>query len=484
MAAGGNHSDSLMAYFNNSPWHKDPSKRQRRRRQQQRRFSFDNSDHSGSWRPPSLSTEFHHDNHADDDEDSKVGHLDLQYYYDNDESDIFDRSSPNESKSARDDSYLNDLFGKGRVQPTQPTRTKQQQQPAYRYQICLFIQMQLCNPSTLADWIRARNRNMELDTATTTATASTFTESWMQPALQIFEQICSGLAHVHEKGIVHRDLKPANIFASKDGSTFLIGDFGLSKLLQRKSWGDPSTYNGQTRQDRLLLMYHQPSEDTDNAEDDCIDSPTNEPSWTDPLTAGVGTASYASPEQVASRSYGKEADIFSLGLILLELLCCFSTEHERLQTFHDCRYRRDLPAGIQEIPALADIILQCTDKCPTNRPTAAHLQTVVKRLASPSNGDADSTEGREQYLSQIDKLKLELSERNQEVAELKAALTDKDKIIEDMQLQLSLLRKATIQNKTVAFAEQPAVYGNAENFVARERSDSNSSSSSSSDNQI
>ncbi|EEC42765.1 predicted protein, partial [Phaeodactylum tricornutum CCAP 1055/1] len=139
--------------------------------------------------------------------------------------------------------------------------------PSYQYQICLYIQMQLCHPATLADWIRERNRKLHDEHA----------GNRLVFAADIFSQLCDGLAHVHSKGIVHRDLKPANVFASQDEKVqFKIGDFGLSKMIESTCGND---------------------------------------TWRDPLTAGVGTASYAAPEQVSSGSYGKEADIFSLGLI-------------------------------------------------------------------------------------------------------------------------------------------------------------------------
>ena len=59
-------------------------------------------------------------------------------------------------------------------------------------------------------------------------------------------------------------------------------------------------------------------------------------------TAGVGTASYASPEQITSKTYGTAADIFSLGLITLELFSNFTSEHERAKAFHDCRHNREV----------------------------------------------------------------------------------------------------------------------------------------------
>jgi hypothetical protein len=65
---------------------------------------------------------------------------------------------------------------------------------AYRYQICLFIQMQLCAPVTLADWIRDWNGDPSYR----------FPRSRLGVASQVFQQLARGLAHVHHKGIIHR----------------------------------------------------------------------------------------------------------------------------------------------------------------------------------------------------------------------------------------------------------------------------------------
>ena len=98
---------------------------------------------------------------------------------------------------------------------------KKQQQSYYKYQICLFIQMQMCHPTTLKDWIEHRNYG-----------SNNYVERIK--ALEIIQQIVNGLVHIHSKNIIHRDLKPANIFAADD-DVFKIGDFGLSKLMLRRS---------------------------------------------------------------------------------------------------------------------------------------------------------------------------------------------------------------------------------------------------------
>ncbi len=92
-------------------------------------------------------------------------------------------------------------------------------------------------------------------------------------ALLWFHGIAAGVAYLHDRGIVHRDLKPANIF--NDDGVVKIGDYGLSKFISA------SRRSGQTE--------------------------------------SVGTVHYMAPE-IANGRYGKEIDLYALGVILYELL--------------------------------------------------------------------------------------------------------------------------------------------------------------------
>ena len=85
-----------------------------------------------------------------------------------------------------DDSYVHDRGRSvGRRKSNKSKKSKEKSKPTqYKYQISLYIQMQLCHPATLQDWIRERNRRVpEADHA-----------SRIGPALEIFHQLCSGLS--------------------------------------------------------------------------------------------------------------------------------------------------------------------------------------------------------------------------------------------------------------------------------------------------
>ncbi len=107
----------------------------------------------------------------------------------------------------------------------------------------------------------------------------------IEQRLRLFQQICAGVQHAHQKGIVHRDLKPANVMVVREGDEAVpkILDFGLAKATNR-DFLDATFF---TERDRVM-----------------------------------GTYEYMSPEQAAGdgEAIDARADVYALGVMLYELL--------------------------------------------------------------------------------------------------------------------------------------------------------------------
>src|SRR5438067_7556514 len=148
-------------------------------------------------------------------------------------------------------------------------------------------------------------------------------------------QIARGLAVVHEKGILHRDLKPGNIFITRDGRIKIL-DFGVAKLIDESA--------------RAQLMGKLGS-----------------------LTApGVvlGTARYVSPEQARDLPLDHRSDLFSLGLLLYEMLSgrpAFSGAPAEVMS---AIVRQDQPELVypgEQIPGLDRVVRHCLEKSAERR---------------------------------------------------------------------------------------------------------------------
>jgi serine/threonine protein kinase len=109
----------------------------------------------------------------------------------------------------------------------------------------------------------------------------------LSETLNIAEQIVSALVAAHEAGIVHRDIKPENVMIRRDGYVKVL-DFGLAKLTEQQTVNRVSA-----------------SEAIDGTNTD---------------TGVMGTVGYMSPEQARGESVDHRTDIFSLGVVIYEMV--------------------------------------------------------------------------------------------------------------------------------------------------------------------
>jgi predicted Ser/Thr protein kinase len=178
--------------------------------------------------------------------------------------------------------------------------------------------------------------------------------------LSIGIQLAEGLRAAHQAGIVHRDLKPENIFLIKrhDDSDFVkILDFGVAQM----------SLDGQNKLTRA----------------GCI----------------VGTPHYMSPEQAGAERVDQRGDIYSLGVILYELICgCVPFDGDNYRVILS-QHLLDDPAPFGSIapwlevpPLLEQIVRRCMAKQPSDRyPSMVELCAELRRCeASLATGDRKS----------------------------------------------------------------------------------------------
>ncbi|XP_056286686.1 eukaryotic translation initiation factor 2-alpha kinase 1 isoform X2 [Pseudoliparis swirei] len=203
-----------------------------------------------------------------------------------------------------------------------------------QFHLMLYIQMQLCERS-LKDWISERNSKPREEQTPRCPYACVDSEH----TLNLLRGILEGVDYIHSRGIMHRDLKPRNIFLHGNDCHVRIGDFGLAC--------------------RDIIM-------------DGHKGPTS-PSSDSSHTTGVGTFVYAAPEQLKGSHYDSKSDMYSVGVLALELFQPFGTEMERVRTLEDLRKGRVSNSFCQRWPVLTKFILNLTNKEPSVRPTASQL---------------------------------------------------------------------------------------------------------------
>ncbi|MEN9543117.1 MAG: hypothetical protein RL590_1 [Actinomycetota bacterium] len=191
---------------------------------------------------------------------------------------------------------------------------------------CVFIVMELIEGATLRDYLHEQGALP------------------VERALQLITPVASALAAAHRLGIVHRDIKPENILVSKEGR-IKIADFGLARGALLGS--------------------------TMTAESSVI----------------LGSVSYLSPEQVQRGVSDARSDVYSLGIVLFELLTGqkpYQGEDPVQIAIRHVNDRVPAPSTINPniSPEVDELVLKTTDIDPDKRPRdAGELQELLRALS-------------------------------------------------------------------------------------------------------
>lgn len=167
-------------------------------------------------------------------------------------------------------------------------------------------------------------------------------------ALAIVCGICAALEHIHERGVVHRDVKPSNVLLTRTGHVKVV-DFGIAQRPRTASMSDTLGTEGITPSGRIA-----PEQVKD----------------------AFGTPAYMSPEQILGDFVDGRSDLFSLGVVLYEMLSGsrpFETpgksDGERSAAQ---RIRRDAPPPLRDRAphcprAVERIVMRLLEKTPDDR---------------------------------------------------------------------------------------------------------------------
>ena len=159
-------------------------------------------------------------------------------------------------------------------------------------------------------------------------------------AIDVAAQIAEGLSAAHAHGVVHRDVKPGNVMLTDVGVKLL--DFGLARFIDSSQ-----------------------------------------------ITAAgslLGTASYMSPEQIRCEPADPRSDVWSLGIILYEMLTGappFTGSHPDA-ICHAIRHDSIRPSTMGVPMALRSLVFRALNKNPARRPSASALAHALRGLQLPS----------------------------------------------------------------------------------------------------
>jgi serine/threonine-protein kinase len=164
-------------------------------------------------------------------------------------------------------------------------------------------------------------------------------------AVQVAMQVADALAYAHGHDVVHRDVKPANVLIANDGRV-KVADFGIAKATSTAFAGGDLTETG----------------------------------------SFVGTAKYLSPEQVNGEPQDRRSDVYSLGVVMYEMLCGRPPFTGETELAIAVQHARATPVGPRQVRAgiprpVEAIVLKAMAKAPEQRyDTASDMRAALANI--------------------------------------------------------------------------------------------------------